>query len=773
MRSFRVVRIPCASAARSALAVLLAMAVITVVPLSGAFGAVAGSTDRLSLTDSDVQANDRSQSFSVSADGRFVAFASYATNLVPDDTGAKIDIFVRDNYLETTKRISVSPAGVQGNGHSGSPAISPDGRYIAFYSEASNLVAGDTNGTRDVFVYDRYAEAAQRVSVGAGGVQADGLSTYPSISYNGQKVVFTSDATNLLGPGGDPNGQRDVFVRDTATGVVQKVSKSTGGASGDGWSQQGVISSNGQYVAFESLATNLVAGDANGVHDVFLRDIGAGITSRLSVSTANAEGDGESRTPVITADGSHVVFNSAATNLVAGDTNGRTDVFLRTVNPGDTERVNLSWAGQQANGEAISAINQTNAVTSNGRFVVFASQATNMVVGDTNGKQDVFVRDLDEGETTRMSVPATGAQSNGDSGFYGAAISADWRWVFFASDATNMVSGDTNAKSDLFRHVYYPYANEIDIAGLTRFDTAIAASKAAYPGPLPLAGKRTVIIATARNWPDALGGSGLAGALGGPILLVDRDYVPNDVLDEITRLNAANAIILGGTNAVGPEVEQTLNNGLEGLVQRLAGLDRYETANKIAARVVSENGGAIGNAFVATGGNFADALAAAPIAAANSWPLYLSHPATGLSTATKNAMALGASDVFILGGTSAVSSDVEDYLQSAGFKTDRIQAADRYATAVAIAEFGVASGGLTWNRAGIATGQKFPDALAGSVLQGVYKSPMLLTRSTELPLVVSNRLTAMGTGKQVFVYGGTGAVSNQVRWAIQQAMPSH
>jgi VCBS repeat-containing protein len=311
-----------------------------------------------------------------------------------------------------------------------------------------------------------------------------------------------------------------------------------------------------------------------------------------------------------------------------------------------------------------------------------------------------------------------------------------------------------------------PLPPVINVAGATRFETAVEASKLAYPG-----GAQTVVIATGRNWPDALGGSALAGVLNGPILLTEPGSLPPVVLAEIRRLGAVRAVILGGTAAVSTAVENALKAELGGAVERIAGTDRYDTANKVARRVITELGGAYsGTAFVATGGNFPDALAAAPLAAANGWPLYLSNPASGISGATRTAMA-GVSDAIILGGTGAVPAAVQTNLGTWGFFTDRIAGTTRYDTAAKVAEYGVAYAGLGWNRVGIATGANYPDALAGGVLQGKVGSVMLLTPTERLCneagyalLDCRNEVTT------VTFFGGTAAVSQTARNDVAAAL---
>lgn len=305
------------------------------------------------------------------------------------------------------------------------------------------------------------------------------------------------------------------------------------------------------------------------------------------------------------------------------------------------------------------------------------------------------------------------------------------------------------------------------VAGTGRIQTAVKASQEAFPDGLDPAGARTVVIATAMNWPDALGGTALAGVLDGPILLTSPNALPADVTAEITRLGATKAIILGGTGAVSTSVQTALGTQLgSGNVERIDGLTRYLTADKIAARVISEVGdGWDGTMFVATGGNFPDALAVAPIAAAKGCPLVLAHPTLGLSTGTKDVMA-DASDIYILGGVGAVSAAVETGLNTTfgDANVTRLSGSDRYATAVAIAQFGVDECGLGWNKVAITTGQDFPDALAGGVLQGKDGSVMLLTPSASLAPAVTTVLTAnKDVISEVRFLGGTGAVSTAVR----------
>lgn len=244
------------------------------------------------------------------------------------DTNHLDDIFVRDRVALVTERVSVGPNGAQTNGtYVTAPAISADGRYVVFSSPATNLVAGDTNERPDVFVRDREAAETSRVSVGLGGAESDGSSGQPDISSDGRYVAFSSSGSNLVV--GDTNSTQDVFVRDRLADETSRVSVGPYGAEANSYSFDPAISADGLYVAFTSRATNLVAIDTNGKPDVFVRERVADVTRRVSVSSGGAQGNGASDEPAISAHGRNVSFTSKASNLIAADTNNTDDVFVR------------------------------------------------------------------------------------------------------------------------------------------------------------------------------------------------------------------------------------------------------------------------------------------------------------------------------------------------------------------------------------------------------------------------------------------------------------
>jgi hypothetical protein len=413
--------------------------------------AIGQETTRVSVDSSGGEGNDSSLGPSISADGQIVAFTSRASNLVAGDTNARYDVFVLDRATGITERVSVDSSGGEGNDDSYNPSMSADGQIVAFDSKASNLVAGDTNGVRDVFIRDRATGITERVSVDSSGVEGNDISFVPSISADGQVVAFSSGASNLVA--GDTNARYDVFVHDRATGITERVSVDSSGGEGNGDCFWPSISADGQVVAFSSAATNLVAGDTNHTWDVFVHDRATGITERVSVGSSGGEGDNTSgyyNFPSISADGQIVAFQSYASNLVAGDTNGYPDVFVHDRATGITERVSVDSSGGEGN---LGSGESETSISADGQVVEFESAASNLVDRDRNHSWDVFVHDRTTGITERVSVDSSGVEGNNNSHItYGRSISADGQIVAFESAASNLVAGDTNSVSDVFVH---------------------------------------------------------------------------------------------------------------------------------------------------------------------------------------------------------------------------------------------------------------------------------------------------------------------------------
>lgn len=347
---------------------------------------VTGTTTRVSMASDGGEADGRSADPVLSANGRYVAFSSFASNLVEEDTNATWDVFVHDRESGTTERVSVDSLGAQASSRSFTPAISGDGRFVAFISRAADLVAGDSNRDEDVFVHDRVTGTTERVSVDSLGNQADDDSFDVAVSADGRFVVFDSYASNLVE--GDDNDAFDIFVHDRLAGTTERVSLGSDGGQANYDSFDPAISSDGRFVTFDSYASNLVDGDDNGAWDAFIHDRETGMTTRISVDGDGAQADSNSFAPVPSASGRHIVFYSFAGNLVPGDANGTWDVFLHDREAGTTERLSVASEGQGGNG-----VSANPAVSADGRFVSFLSRATNFSPLDSDPQNDLYLRD--------------------------------------------------------------------------------------------------------------------------------------------------------------------------------------------------------------------------------------------------------------------------------------------------------------------------------------------------------------------------------------------
>lgn len=394
--------------------------------------------------------NNASSGVAVNADGNFVTFYSDATNLVSGDTNALRDVFVRNRISQTTELISVNSAGEQANGPShaagDAPAINGDGQIVAFYSDATNLAPNDLNRQPDVFVRLRATGTTEIVSDGAGGVQGNGASIYPSIDRVGNLVAFQSEATNLVPD--DTNGVADIFVRDRTSGTTERLCSGSTTATvpqANGDSLTPAISADGNVVAFASLATNLVPNDVNRHLDVFVCDRHTGVVEIVSVSSSGVQGDGDSILPAISEDGRFVAFKSTADNLVPNDNNGFVDVFVRDRVAGTTERVSVNVRGGDANEASFPP-----SISYDGRFVAFGSAATNLVANDFNDLSSVFVRDRQNGVTLLVDVNDFSQQANGGTPDIPPGVSGDGKQIGYVSFATNLVDNDLNETADVF-----------------------------------------------------------------------------------------------------------------------------------------------------------------------------------------------------------------------------------------------------------------------------------------------------------------------------------
>jgi Tol biopolymer transport system component len=382
-----------------------------------------------------------------------VAFSSNASNLVDGDTNGNTDIFVHDRVTGETRRVSVASDGTQGNDLDNwiASSISADGRFVAFKSGAGNLVKGDTNGEIDCFVYDRLTGETTRVSVASDGAEGNSDGVAPAISADGRYVAFVSYATNLLK--GFTGQYENIYVHDLVTGETTLASISSDGVKGNNFSLAPSISADGRFVAFKSKADNLVEGDTNGVVDCFVHDRLTGETTRVSVASDGLQADASCAFyewalifgPSISANGRYIAFDSGATNLVEGFTEyvniwGYSGVYVHDRVTGETTLVSVSSEGTQADGSSL-----LSAISADGRYVAFISDATNWEGGTSGG---IFVQDRVTGKTISLSISAGGTR--GWDRFWGSSFSGDGRYLAFSTSAPNLVKGDTNAVGDVF-----------------------------------------------------------------------------------------------------------------------------------------------------------------------------------------------------------------------------------------------------------------------------------------------------------------------------------
>lgn len=427
-----------------------------------------------------------------SADGRYIAFASHANNLIDGDTNYPYneDAFLNDRLTGVTIRLSVGTGGIQAdNGNSNSPFMSDDRRYVVFTTYANNLDPRDTNHYRDMYVHDLQANVTTYISHGYDGSAGNDVSGgSPQMSGDGRYVVFNSSASNLVPgdlpigplPPPDGGGHEDTFVHDMQNDVTVRVSVDPSGAAGNGASAGSpAISNSGRFIAFYSDASNLVSNDTNGVRDVFVYELETDATGKIiggrttcvtcigydGHPSNNGSGGGFDATnpnagpyglpsipkdvPFITPDGRYVAFFSDASNLVPGDTNGVRDMFVHDTVTHTTTRVSVDSNGNEASCSPSNPYRNICTdgnpwLTPDGRYVVFESYAGNLDPKDANVYADIFVHDMATGKTACVTcVGYNGLPSNGDS--LAATISADGHWITFASDASNLVPNDTNA----------------------------------------------------------------------------------------------------------------------------------------------------------------------------------------------------------------------------------------------------------------------------------------------------------------------------------------
>ncbi len=417
-------------------------------------------TMRASIASDNTESDYHAEYPALSHDGRIIVFESAAANLVPNDTNNITDIFMHDQQTGQTERVSISTTGGDPNWFSRLPDISADGTLIVYESRASNLVDGITGN--QIYLYNRQLMTTTVVSVASDGTQGNGFSSDPAISANGRFIAFESSAANLVAD--DTNGVQDIFVHDRQTGQTARVSLADDGTEADAISYDADISSDGRYVTYWSEATNLVANDNNycgsffpNCYDVFRHDRdtdmdgifdepGAIHTELVAVTPTGVQANDMTYSPAISGDGRFIAFHTNATNLL-GDGIFGTHIYVRDMLTGAIERVSVSSAGVAGNGQSL-----VSSISADGRYVAFYSGAFNLVPNDTGFFFDVFIHDREMRQTVRASVDSNGVQGNGASDQ--VAISGNGEWVAYRSRASNLIADDTNNYDDVFAHFW-------------------------------------------------------------------------------------------------------------------------------------------------------------------------------------------------------------------------------------------------------------------------------------------------------------------------------
>lgn len=812
------------------LAVLLLPALAVAVLPEPAGAEVGGAVTKLTRAEGGGNATGASSSPAVSSDGRVVAYLSDATDLVeeqPDTPGVYATVLDPETR---TVRLADAPSRPGACGPLPRPAVSADGTTVAFATDDPDLVEGDENGVEDVFVVELATEeTVERVSVAATGGDADGPSCAPALSADGSVVVFDSAATDLVAD--DADGQVDVFVRDRTAGGAEGATRLVSGDL-DGAALEPDLSDDGSRAVLEVLDGE--------VSEVVLADLDSETTTSL---TSGADGDSFDAT--ISGDGSTVAFATDATGLVGDDTNGRTDVVVTDVATGERTRASLTDDGAEADDDSGEP-----SLDDDGDVVAFSTFAV-LSAADVNGAfPDVAVRDLVAGRTrtasTRPGDGRTGARGSSDQ----PALTADGLSVAFTSDADQLVVGDTEVADVFLRRLpavpapsrsptasasaspsppnrpppspstpnppppvptdesespavastpartsgpsappsaaptmsppsseegaspspppttSQPAAPGVErVGGASRLETAALVSREAFPD-----GSDAVLLARADTYPDALAGAPLAAQLDAPILLTPPDELATATAAEVRRLGVEQVVLLGGPAALDAGVADAVRALGVPVVERVAGDDRFATAVAIADRLPA------GPAYVVEGANpepsrgWPDALAVAPLAAAQGRPVLLATRES-LPEATRRAVE-NRPAVTVVGGSAALDATVEAALRAIVGDVERVAGATRFETAARVAGLGADLRGPRFPLT-LASGASFADALVAGPVVAREGGALLLAPTgalDEAPVLRAYLAERRDAITGVRLLGGTAALSIRVEEEVRSVL---
>jgi putative cell wall-binding protein/Tol biopolymer transport system component len=700
-----------------------------------------------SAADRTHSANGFSESPDITADGRFMVFASTATDLVaaPSSFGTR-QIYLRDTATGSIRMISTNEDGSKaGDGYSFDPVISDDGTRVAFGTFAPNI-KGAENFSAQAVVWNRETGTTTVASIDGLNI-ADRDVTDVDISGDGKVVAFSTAATNLASI--PTYNKSQVYRRDLASAETRIVSVGdTGNAAADGAASPSV-SRDGKAIAF--VATGLeVDGDAPSNSQVYRALAGFSEPWIMSSRRGGTGGaDAPSGEPSISADGESVVYSSSATDLDPAATRGNSQIYLRVASWSYSSIVSApAHRGGASNGQCASP--SFGATATRVAFVC----TSNDLVPEANGTNQLYVGDPFHDALRLVSSSVTGVPS--DRAIKTPALSGDGSLVAFSSDASNLVSGSSGMQVFLGAAVRKPVVERI--GGADRYAASAAVSRATFPTGVPVA-----YIASGQGFADALPGSAMAGRQSGPVLLVTKDVVPAVISDELRRLQPGRIVILGGTNTVSDSVESSLAS-FAGKVVRVAGKDRY-TGSALISATTAETDGAIHigqKVFIATGENYPDALAASAAAGYVSAPVLLTQPDSITPEVLTEIRRLRTAFIEVVGGTNSVAPAVLDRLAEIAPVT-RYDGLNRYETAAKVAVMFTEPERIVY----IASGETYPDALSGSAAAVQSSSPVLLVSKATVPAATVAELQRLKPTR-IVVVGGPNTVADSVLIDLKQ-----
>ncbi|MCS5733693.1 cell wall-binding repeat-containing protein [Herbiconiux daphne] len=704
-----------------------------------------GETQLVSVSRASTGADANAQDASISADGRYVAFSSAATNLASTVTNGRKQIFVRDLESGTTTLITQN-MGVAGDGDSTSPSISADGSVVAYLSSAKNLAGSARTGFQQALVWSRATNSSVLASatsdVVPGSANADVGEV--TLSDDGSTVAFSTTANNLT-TDANPTGWREIFVRVLASGITTLASFGSSGPADD-TSGHPALSGDGHVVVFSSAAT-LADVWSNGSDQIYRRDLAANSIQMISKNRSKAAGGGGSSLNAdVSSDGNVVVFFSAAFDLTDTPTVSH-GIYWHDVRDGLTR---IGCPDYVTGGIAIGGYNSPS-ISSDGSSITFLSSAKRLTregAGDGVVLQ-AYVNDLKTG-VIRLASRSTGFSDDAEDAVSQPSVSGNGRMVAFSSRATNLVPG-----AGPFSQVYVRSMNEDPgverVGGTDRFAVSAGVSGGTFGANVPV-----TYVASGETFADALSGSAAAGAKHAPVLLVTRNSIPGPVSDELRRLTPKKIVVLGGVNTIDPSVERALA-AFSPSVTRISGADRFALSAAVSAATFGEAGASVPIAYVASGAVFPDALSGSAAAGYLGGPVLL---ATKEGVSTRVFAELGRlrpASIVVLGGVNTLSDSVVETLSSIA-PTSRIAGADRFAVSAGISAATFPTGTIA---AYVASGAVFPDALSGSAAAIRRGGPVLLVTADRIPDPIKAELARLKPTR-IIVLGGTATVSEAV-----------